>query len=164
MEAGTIRVVRGAAGERCHAPPPPPQPFVIAFPSNLLMQGEHAPSLGTLISCEKNTHSVQLLDTQFEQYISRVKTTDCQAELRRLLKCGPPIYVSDKHAFPLEEDDTHVCRLWFAVDSVERSSKLKGALEGEERDALWRDLNGFIIEVGKEDGDDVDEAEGTSKD
>jgi hypothetical protein len=111
---------------------------------------------------KKNEPNTQLLDTQFEQYISRVKTTDCQAELRRLLRGGPPIYVSDKHAFPLEEDDTHVCRLWYAVDGKERSAKLKGALEGEERDALWRDLNEFIIEVGKEEGDDVDETEGTS--
>ncbi|KAL3816829.1 hypothetical protein ACHAXA_005107 [Cyclostephanos tholiformis] len=106
----------------------------------------------------------QLLDTQFEQYINRVKTTDCQAELRRLLKGGPPIYVSDKHAFPLEENDTHVCRLWFAVDGQERSAKLKGAVEGAERDALWRDLNEFIIEVGKEEGDDVEETGGTSTD
>ena len=95
------------------------------------------------------------MDTQFEQYISRVKTTDCQAELRRLLKTGPPIYISDKHAFPLfEENDTHVCRLWFASDGQERSAKLRGAVEGAERDALWKELNEFIIEVGKEEGDD----------
>jgi hypothetical protein len=112
----------------------------------------------------KITNRTQLLDTQFEQYINRVKTTDCQAELRRLLKGGPPIYVSDKHAFPLEENDTHVCRLWFAVDGQERSAKLKGAVEGAERDALWRDLNEFIIEVGKEEGDDVEETGGTSTD
>ena len=100
----------------------------------------------------------KLLDTQFEAYISRVKKTDCQAELRRLLKTGPPIYVSDKHAFPLaEENDTHVCKLWFALDNTERSAKLKGALEGEEREALWLELNEFIIEEGKEEGDDDDE-------
>ncbi len=89
-----------------------------------------------------------------------MKTTDCQAELRRLLKTGPPIYVSDKHAFPLEENDTHVCRLWFASDGWERSAKLRGAVEGAERDALWMELNEFIIEVGKEEGDDVEEDEG----
>jgi hypothetical protein len=101
------------------------------------------------------------LDSQFEQYISRVKTTDCQAELRRLLKTGPPIYVSDKHAFPLdEENDTHVCRLWFASDGQERSAKLRGAVEGAERDALWKELNEFIIEVGKEEGDDDEAGEG----
>ena len=102
---------------------------------------------------------MQLLDTQFDQYISRVKTTDCQAELRRLLKDGPPVYVSDKHAFPLDENDTHVCRLWFALDGRERSAKLRGAVEGGERDALWKELNEFIIEVGKEEGDDDEEDE-----
>mmetsp|Transcript_27705 Transcript_27705/g.56551 ORF Transcript_27705/g.56551 Transcript_27705/m.56551 type:complete len:161 (-) Transcript_27705:145-627(-) len=100
-----------------------------------------------------------LLDTQFDQYIQRVKKTDCQAELRRLLKTGPPIYVSDKHAFPLaEESDTHVCKLWYALDGQERSAKLKGAVEGEERDKLWEELKEFIIEEGKEEGDD-DEGE-----
>ena len=104
--------------------------------------------------------SKQLVDTQFEQYVCRVKTTDCQAELRRLLKSGPPIYVSDKHAFPLDENDTHVCRLWFASDGQERSAKLRGAVEGAERDALWKELNEFIIEVGKEEGDDDEVGEG----
>ena len=104
----------------------------------------------------------QLLDTQFQQYIDRVKKTDCQAELRRLLKTGPPIYVSDKHAFPLEENDTNVHKLWFALDGKERSAKLKGAVEGEERDALWKELNEFIIAEGKEEGDD-DEEDGAEK-
>mmetsp|Transcript_9937 Transcript_9937/g.17647 ORF Transcript_9937/g.17647 Transcript_9937/m.17647 type:complete len:158 (+) Transcript_9937:76-549(+) len=99
----------------------------------------------------------QLLDSQFEQYISRVKKTDCQAELRRLLKTGPPIYISDKHSFPLEENDTHVSKLWFALDGKERSGKLKGAVEGEEREALWEELNEFIIEEGKEEGDEDEE-------
>ena len=101
---------------------------------------------------------IQLLDTQFETYINDVKKTDCQATLRRLLKRGPPIYVSDKHAFPLaEENDTHVCKLWFALDGKERSAKLKGAVEGEERDVLWLELKEFIIEEGKEDGDEDEE-------
>ncbi len=99
----------------------------------------------------------QLLDTQFEQYISRVKKTDCQAELKRLLSCGPPIHIHDKHAFPLDEEDTHVCKLWFACDGKERSAKLKNALEGEERMQLWKELSEFIIEVGKEVGDDDDD-------
>mmetsp|Transcript_16669 Transcript_16669/g.35191 ORF Transcript_16669/g.35191 Transcript_16669/m.35191 type:complete len:166 (-) Transcript_16669:24-521(-) len=99
----------------------------------------------------------QLLDSQFEQYIGRVKKTDCQAELRRLLAIGPPIYISDKHGFPLEENDTHVCKLWFALDGKERSSKLKGAVEGEKREALWTELKEFIIQEGKEEGDDDDD-------
>jgi hypothetical protein len=47
--------------------------------------------------------------------------------------------------------------LWFAIDGKERSGNLKGALEGEERMELWRELNQFLIVEGKEEGDDDDE-------
>ena len=102
----------------------------------------------------------QLLSEQFEQYVDRVKKTDCQAELKRLLATGPPIYVTDKHAFPLaEESDTHVVQLWYASDGQERSAVLKGALQGEEREKLWEELRKFIIVEGKEEGDDEDDNE-----
>jgi hypothetical protein len=104
-------------------------------------------------------HTQQLLDTQFEQYINTVKTTDCQATLRRLLKNGPPIYISDKHGFPLDEGDTHICALWYAIDGKERSGKLKGAVDGTEREELWKELNEFLIEEGKEEEDDDAEEE-----
>ena len=100
----------------------------------------------------------QLLDSQFHTFVERVKTTDCQAELKRLLDAGPPIYVSDKLGFPLEEGDTHVINLWYASDGQERSAKLDGAVEGEERQKLWDELCKFIIVEGKEKGDDDDAA------
>ena len=108
----------------------------------------------------------QLLETQFEQYITRVKAPTCQAELRRLLQAGPPIYISDKVALPLadEEHDTHVCKLWYAIDQKEHSAKLVGApVEGVERDTLWAELNEFIIEEGKEEGDDDDDNDAKKK-
>jgi hypothetical protein len=96
----------------------------------------------------------QLLKDQFPTFVNKVKTTDCQAELRRLLATGPPIYISDKHALPLPENgDTHICNLWFSSDNQERSAKLEGALEGEERQQLWNDLNQFLIKEGQEEGD-----------
>lgn len=96
----------------------------------------------------------QLLQDQFGKFVERVKTTDCQAELRRLLAAGPPIYIEDKHALPLDEGDLYVVKLWFAEDDLERSAKLEGALEGIARDKLWKELNEFIIVEGKEVGDD----------
>lgn len=97
----------------------------------------------------------QLLDSQFEQYLSRVKKTDCQAELRRLLADGPPIYLSDKHGLPLDDEgEEYVTKLWYASDGKERRAKLKGAVEGEEREELWLDLKKFIIVDGKESIDD----------
>lgn len=100
-----------------------------------------------------------LLNSQFQQYIDRVKKTDCQAELRRLLAKGPPIYVSDEHGFPLEEGDEYVCKLWYASNDEEISSKLTGAKEGEERQTLWDELNQFIIVEGKEEEDEDDDAD-----
>ena len=103
-----------------------------------------------------------LLNKQFQQYITTVKESNCQAELRRLLKAGPPIYISDKHGFPLDddsEDEQYVCKLWYAMDGKEHSSKLIGAVEGEERMKLWESLKEFLIEEGKEEGDDDTEDE-----
>jgi hypothetical protein len=119
----------------------------------------------------------ELLRTQFRTYIERVKTTDCQAELKRLLAAGPPVHVSDPHGLPLnnddndatnnaqggtgttedDDDDTHIEQLWFASDNRERSAKLEGAVEGEEREKLWQDLQQFIVVEGKEEGDDEDD-------
>ena len=105
----------------------------------------------------------QLLETQFNAFVERVKTTDCQAELRRLLKAGPPIYVSDAHGMPMvQEGDTHVCNLWYASDNTERSAKLVNAVEGEERQKLWDELKQFIIVEGTEPGDKEEDGEGTS--
>lgn len=99
----------------------------------------------------------QLLASQFHDFINRVKTTDCQAELKRLLAKGPPIYLSDENGFPLKEGDLHVYKLWYASDQTERSAQLHGAVQGEERDALWEELKEFIIVEGKEQGDDEDD-------
>ena len=95
-----------------------------------------------------------LLNTQFHDYVEKVRTTDCQATLRRLLEKGPPVYLEDKHALPLPENETHICQVWFAGDNTERSAKLDGAVDGEERDKLWEELKSFIVVEGKEPGDD----------
>ena len=77
--------------------------------------------------------------------------------MRRLLDAGPPIYVSDKHAMPVPEGDTHIIKLWYASDSQERSAVLEGALQGAARDELWDELKEFIIVEGTEEGDEVTE-------
>jgi hypothetical protein len=99
----------------------------------------------------------KLLQTQFYDYVEKVRTTDCQATLRRLLSVGPPIYLEDHHAMPLPDGETHICAVWFANDNIERSSKLDGAVEGTERDQLWTELKHFIVIDGKEPGDDEEE-------
>jgi hypothetical protein len=116
----------------------------------------------------------ELQRTQFHSYIERVKKTDCQAELKRLLASGPPIFIADHLGLPLGDKeppsdnpssdtstpivskDTHVVKLWFASDNLERSAKLDGAVEGSERDRLWGELRQFIVVEGTEPGDEAD--------
>ncbi len=116
-----------------------------------------------MCACERTSGTLneKLLDNQFDQFIDRVKKTDCQAELKRLLEKGPPIYIHDKHGFPLKDDEEYVIKLWYASDCTERSSRLKGSKEGEERQELWDQLKQFIVVEGKEEGDDAD-AEGNA--
>ena len=114
------------------------------------------PSMKWLPALYEQSVIDQLVKTQFHTFVERVKTTDCQAELRRLLATGPPTFVEDKHAMPLPEGDTHVIKLWYMSDGQERSAKLDGAVEGEERLALWEELKQFIILEGKEPGDEED--------
>lgn len=39
-------------------------------------------------------------------------------------------------AMPVPEGDTHICKLWYASDGIERSAKVENAVEGIERDKL----------------------------
>ena len=71
----------------------------------------------------------RLITHQFPEYVEGVRKADCAADLKRRLAAGPPIYVSDKHALPVPEDDTHIERIWFAEDGKEYSAKLKGCVE-----------------------------------
>ena len=90
----------------------------------------------------------RLICTQFKEYVSGVRKADCEADLKRRLAKGPPIWVEDKHALPVPEGDTHICRIWLAEDGKEYSAKLRGALEGAERDALWEELKTFLPPAG----------------
>ena len=95
----------------------------------------------------------QLVNTQFDKWIERVNKTDCQAELKRLLSKGPPIYVSDKVGFEKARNKDEgldgngegrfVEKLWYMADGSERSGKLANALEGEKRDKKWTELKTF---------------------
>nr|CCA14831.1 conserved hypothetical protein [Albugo laibachii Nc14] len=91
-----------------------------------------------------------LQQTQFEQYIQAVQKSDCKAELRRLLKKGPPVWIEDQHALNIPENDSHVCKLWFAETGKEVSALLHGAVQGEERTKLWEHLN-LILDTMVED-------------
>ena len=71
----------------------------------------------------------RLINTQFPEFLAGVRKADCEADLKRRLAKGPPVWVEDKHALPIPEGDTHVCRIWLAEDGKEYSAKLKGCKE-----------------------------------
>lgn len=99
-----------------------------------------------------------MLNFQFHNYVKRVQETDCNAELRRLLSSGPPIWLSDKHGLPVPDGDTHIETLWLMSENAERTAKLDGAVEGEERQQLWDEHKKFLVTKGEaaEEGDDVE--------
>ena len=97
----------------------------------------------------------RLISTQFPDYVSGVRKADCAADLKRRLAKGPPIYIEDKHALPIPEGDTHIERIWFAAEAKEYSAKLKGCVEGAERDTLWKELAAFTpVDGWAKDGEE----------
>ena len=75
----------------------------------------------------------RLINTQFGEYIAGVRKADCAADLKRRLAAGPPVWIADKHALPVPEEDTHISCIWFAEDGKEYSAKLKGCVEVRQR-------------------------------
>jgi hypothetical protein len=73
-----------------------------------------------------------------------------------LLAKGPPVYIEDKHALALDDEDPYIVKPWYASDGQERSAKLMGSVDGKERDELLESLKSFVIAKGKEEGDDDD--------
>lgn len=95
----------------------------------------------------------ELRSTQYHDYIENVQKSDCIKEFTRLMKSGPPVWISDKHAMPLprEAKAAHVCALWFMSGNKTESAKLDGALEGEARQKLWDDMKNFMSTVQQRD-------------
>ena len=98
----------------------------------------------------------RLLARQFDEYVKGVRSADCEADLKRRIGAGPPVYLSDKHALPLPDGDTHISRVWFASNDTEYSAELAGALKGEARQKLWDELAVFVVPREPEAG--VEEA------
>jgi hypothetical protein len=95
----------------------------------------------------------QLLSTQWNAYVSALAKTTCKAEQRRLLARGPPINLRDPKALPCAEEG-EVQLLWYMAEGAEKSAKLEGSLEGEEREKFFDEQKKFYIQ------DEPDEEEG----
>ena len=93
----------------------------------------------------------ELLLTQYSLYIENVQKSDCIKEFTRLMACGPPIWITDAHGLPLDGDGTHIVNLWFMNGDKTESAKLKGAVEGSERQDLWDEMKSFMDTVKDRD-------------
>ena len=85
-----------------------------------------------------STCILYMRDTQYSNYIEKVRTTDCKSELTRLLEQGPPIWLFDSKMFPEVSESEHVSELQY--DGTVVSAKLIGAMEGDERTKVLEEL------------------------
>jgi hypothetical protein len=100
------------------------------------------PEWGSCSYCE--TCLQYVLDTKFKIYDDRWKVADCEAEFRRLLESGPPVYMHDEKAFP-SPGNTAVQRFWFMRDNSEKEGKVTGCLEGEARENYLNEKKAFFL-------------------
>ena len=85
-----------------------------------------------------------LITSQFGKYKDSLANTKCKAEMRRLVEAGPPVNVKDPNAMPCENEHRGEAQLlWFMSDGEEHSAKLDGSLEGEAREAYWKEVREF---------------------
>ena len=91
---------------------------------------------GYCIDCTK-----YLLDTQWQTYSDGVKKADCRKSLRDSLENGPPINLRDR-AFPCENNTKEVFELKNNNENI--SPKLKGSLEGKERQEWWEHYKAIL--------------------
>lgn len=74
------------------------------------------------------------LSTQWNNYLERIKKADCAAEMRGLLKNGPPINLRCSDFIQDIDPTSEFHELY--IDGKIQSAKLNGSLIGEERDLL----------------------------
>lgn len=83
---------------------------------------------------------INMIETQWELYVQNVATEDCEPTLRKLLNKGPPINLRE-NSIICDNEQSEVYKFWFA--NSEQSAKLKGSLEGEQRNKWIQDKFSF---------------------
>ncbi|KAK8815845.1 hypothetical protein WA538_004968 [Blastocystis sp. DL] len=83
------------------------------------------------------------LHDMMPNYKKNLLEADCRASQLRVLAQGPPIYVKDDSVFQSPEGE-HVESLWFSSTGKERSAKVDGCLEGEEREKWWNEMKEIL--------------------
>eukprot|EP00924_Labyrinthula_sp_SR-Ha-C_P002693 maker-scaffold_13-snap-gene-4.3-mRNA-1 protein AED:0.02 eAED:0.02 QI:62/1/1/1/1/1/2/155/161 len=104
-----------------------------------------------------------LLETQFPTYMQNVEkaSSDCAAAVRRLISKGPPIWLEDKNALPIPEEDTHIDQVWFSGENGGKllSAQLKEAPINEDREQLWESQKAVLRSMELAEAQDKETAE-----
>ena len=85
---------------------------------------------------------IHFLNTEWEKYTSTISTTDCLAELTRLILKGPPLNFREP-ALPCDNENGEVNAFYY--DDGIQSSKLDGSLTGEDREKYIEHINKFLL-------------------
>lgn len=90
-----------------------------------------------------------ILGSQYHTFMKQIELAAagspeaCKKAIRTMIERGSPIYLSDKNAFPVDDDD-EVSVLFYGSDGAERSAKLDGALEGAAHKEQWDFYKEFL--------------------
>jgi len=95
-----------------------------------------------------------LQNTNWDKYINDVTKADCKASLRRALEDGPPIYIRDK-AFETEGINNTGEIFQLRCEGKVISAKLKGSLEGDERNKWWNEWKNIMETMNTADNKDL---------
>ena len=88
-----------------------------------------------------------MIQTKWQEYIDKVASANCEAELRRLLlRDGPPVNFRDNFVKCMNTG-REVCKFYFS--GQEQSAKLEGSLVGEERDKWLNDKLVMFVDILK---------------
>jgi hypothetical protein len=90
-----------------------------------------------------------MIDTQYQAWIESVKNATCPKELQRLIDQGPPIWLYDTIAFPVQPED-HVVEIGYDNPMISISAKLVGAVEGDAREQVWQEMRAVMYQKAQE--------------
>lgn len=79
-----------------------------------------------------------MLDNNWKAYTDSIEKTECLAELRNMVKIGPPINIRDQNGLPCSNQSGEVYMFKYNKELI--NAKLNGSLVGIDRDKYWDDI------------------------
>lgn len=79
-----------------------------------------------------------MLNNDWLTFVDKINNTDCLAELRKMVKIGPPINIRDPVGLPCNNQSGEV--YMFKYNNKLMDAKLNGSLVNIERDIYWDEI------------------------